>query len=332
MISGSTGPTASALAVSLTREKGVEREPTLSPDGTQVAFAWDSEREDNFDIYVKVVGASGWRRLTTDPAPDFAPQWSPDNRWIAYVRVQSGGAWHQLRVMSVLGEGDHAVSDFPAWYQSSWSPDGKQLAAGRAVLPGSAPPENGIYLVALDDGAAQPLTRPESGRDYSPAFSPDGRHLAFASCRDKTFSFDCHVQVLDLDRAWRPTGPPRQLTRETQRRISGISWSRDSELVLYGAGLATARVWRVPADGSRAPEAIPETGEGAVYPATARSSDRLVFSRAFSPNDIYRFEERRPAIPVAQSGGNGQPEFSPDGKQFAFCSGRSGTAHRCPGR
>jgi Tol biopolymer transport system component/DNA-binding winged helix-turn-helix (wHTH) protein len=327
MISRPAAPAASALAVPLTRFKGVEREPTLSPEGTQVAFAWDSENEDNFDIYVMVIGDTTPKPLTTDPAPEFAPQWSPDGRFISYVRVQPGGTWHQLRVMSALGGGDRPVSDFPAWYQSSWSPDGKHLAAGRAVLPGSKPRDNGIYLVPLEGGDARPLTFPETGRDYSPAFSPDGRHLAYAACRDTTFSFDCHVRVLDLDEGWRPVGGGRQLTRESQRRISGISWSRDGRLVMYAAGLAASRVWRVPADGSDPPEAVPEAGNGGTYPTTARMSDRLVFSRTASPNAIYRFEEGRSAVPVAQSSGSdGQPEFAPDGKSFAFCSGRSGTA------
>ena len=44
--------------------------PSFSPDGEQVAFAWNGEREDNFDIYVKIVGSSEVRRLTTNPAPD----------------------------------------------------------------------------------------------------------------------------------------------------------------------------------------------------------------------------------------------------------------------
>lgn len=45
-----------------------------------------------------------------------------------------------------------------------------------------------------------------------------------------------------------------------------------------------------------------------------------------SPNSVYRFEQGRPAVVVAQSsGGDVQPNFSPDGRMFAFCSDRSGT-------
>lgn len=326
LMSRSRSPAGPALVVPLTRLTGVEREPTLSPDGSQAAFAWNSEREDNFDIYVALVGDSGTRRLTDDPAPDLSPQWSPEGSRIAYVRVQSAGAWHQLRVMSALGAADHAVSDFPAWYQSSWSPDGKYLASGRAVLPGVAPENNGIYLVPVDGGDARALTHPVSGNDYSPAFSPDGRRLAYASCQDATFKFDCDVNVVDLDERWQSVRTPRRLTREKARRISGITWSRDGESVIYGAGLSTSHLWRVSADGAAAPEPIAEAGDGAAYPSSSRSSDRMAFSRMSSPNSVYRFEQGRPSVVVAQSsGGDVQPSFSPNGRMFAFCSSRSGT-------
>ena len=51
-----------------------------------MAFSWNGEKEDNFDIYVKLVDAGTPLRLTTNPAVDSAPAWSPDGRFIAFVR------------------------------------------------------------------------------------------------------------------------------------------------------------------------------------------------------------------------------------------------------
>jgi hypothetical protein len=60
-----TGPALpSPELVPLTTLSGSEQSPTFSPDGSRVAFAWDGERQDNFDIYVKLVGSSEVRRLT----------------------------------------------------------------------------------------------------------------------------------------------------------------------------------------------------------------------------------------------------------------------------
>ena len=77
----------------LTTYAGNEYEPALSPDGNQVAFAWDGgdknnfdEVNKNFDIYVRLVDGGAALRLTTDPAPDRAPAWSPDGRRLAFLR------------------------------------------------------------------------------------------------------------------------------------------------------------------------------------------------------------------------------------------------------
>jgi serine/threonine protein kinase len=81
---------ASPRLVPLTSMRGAVRYPTFSPDGGQIAFAWDGEKGDNWDIYLKMNGSSEIHRLTTDPAPDSFPSWSPHGRQIAFVRSQNG--------------------------------------------------------------------------------------------------------------------------------------------------------------------------------------------------------------------------------------------------
>ena len=77
----------------LTSYPGREMLPSISPDGTHVAFAWNGETRDNFDIYVKSVDGPGPPlRLTTNPAPDSYPSWSPDGRSIAFRRWADGHA------------------------------------------------------------------------------------------------------------------------------------------------------------------------------------------------------------------------------------------------
>jgi len=46
-------------AVPLTASAGYELSPSISPDGRQVAFSWNGEKQDNFDIYVKLIGSGG---------------------------------------------------------------------------------------------------------------------------------------------------------------------------------------------------------------------------------------------------------------------------------
>ena len=75
-------------AVPLTTLPGVQRYPSFSPDGNHVAFTWTGPKQDNPDIYVQQIGAGSPLRLTTDPSNDYNPVWSPDGRWIAFLRRQ----------------------------------------------------------------------------------------------------------------------------------------------------------------------------------------------------------------------------------------------------
>ena len=130
------GPAPPALtAVPLTTDPGYEGMPSLSPDGSQVAFASFGEKLDNLDIYVKQIGGGGPPlRLTSDPAVDKFPAWSPDGRSIAFIR-ERGDKDEVLLIPAIGGPERKLVQtahDLP-WGPSlnppylSWSPDSKYL-------------------------------------------------------------------------------------------------------------------------------------------------------------------------------------------------------------
>src|SRR5438270_266130 len=60
----------------LTSYPGNEVQPGISPDGNQVAFAFNDGRSSNYHIYVKGIGSEEIRRLTSDRADDLSPSWS----------------------------------------------------------------------------------------------------------------------------------------------------------------------------------------------------------------------------------------------------------------
>ena len=68
---------------------GDEFGPAFSPDGNQIAFSWNGEKEYNFYIYVKLIGGGPPLRLTSSLARDGQPAWSPDGRQIAFMRHMS---------------------------------------------------------------------------------------------------------------------------------------------------------------------------------------------------------------------------------------------------
>ena len=97
--------------VPLTSDAGNEESPSFSPDGSQVAYSWDGERQDNRDIYVKLIGAPTPLRLTTDPAQDLNPVFAPDGRSIGFVRV-SPERWTYV-IIPAIGGGERTVTELP---------------------------------------------------------------------------------------------------------------------------------------------------------------------------------------------------------------------------
>jgi serine/threonine protein kinase len=314
-----------AYLVPLTSTPGSEDVPTFSPDGDQIAFAWNGEKGDNWDIYVKMIGSSEARRLTTDPAVDTFPCWSPDRRQIAFVRSSDQRAPGTIRVISPLGGADRKVSDQAVVGPLSWSPDSRWLATGapllytliRSDLP------RGIRLVDVSSGETRSVTAPTESTHHSlPALSPDGHRLAYPSC--SSGYLNCHLEVSELGPDGIEQGPARRVTRGVIWTW-GLAWTRDGASLVYDDLLSGSRLWRVSIRGNDPPRQIEIAGFNARSPAIAGSRDRLAFSRSASQEDIYRFEVGRPAVAiVASSFEDWNPHLSPDRSRVAFESNRGG--------
>jgi Tol biopolymer transport system component len=230
--------------------------------------------------------------------------------------------------VSPLGGSDRKLSDFPAAGQLSWSPDERFLAVQRALSADGATEADGIYLVPVAGGEARRIVeaRPP-GLVIAPAFSPDGRRLAYAACYDRLQPTPCGIHVVPLGEDARPSGPPRRVTSHVVLSISHLTWTRDGSGIVFAGtpGTFTLYLYRVDAGGERPLERVELAGPGATAPATARSRDRLALARSRFDEDIYRFEPGRPPQAViASSFAEGFPQFSPDGRRIAFESGQSG--------
>jgi Tol biopolymer transport system component len=313
--------------LTVTSTHGSEDFPTFSPDGEQLAFQWDGERGDNWDIYVTMIDSSVVRRLTSGPERDLTPSWSPDGRQIAFLRQPAAGPGPPtIHLVSPLGGPARKVSDFPAAGPVSWSNDGRWLAARRAFAASGHPDDGGIYAIPFDGSEPRRLTEPQPlGSYWNPAFSPDGRRLAFASCAGVGLP-TCEIRVLDLDTDLVPLSSPRTVA-QTGWRVRSLAWTRDGASIVYALeqGPYLFYLWRVDAAGRRPPERIEVAGVGARDPAGTPSRDWLAFSRSQFDSDLFSFREGHDAeLVLGSTLWEGSPDFSPDGRRIAFESTRSG--------
>lgn len=333
-------PPAAAPAIvvtPLTSFDGSEGGPTFSPDGNQVAFVWDGEQKDNYDIYVRLVDSTSLLRLTKDPSQDFSPAWSPDGRSIAFLR---GTDWDAtLILISAIGgperrlgavRGRHAFLSLLQATCLAWMPDGKHLVV--SMGPAQEQPRS-LYLVSIDTNERSQLTRPEASSvgDFHPAVSPDGRQVAFARVRGYGLS---EIFCLHLTSDLHPAGDVRQLTTATSIGAGAWNpaWTRDGTEIMYAAGSGEATLWRVPVDGSGQPQRLP-VSEAGFSPAIAPQGNRLAYARMMGDRNLYRLPLSAPGVasgPPARFAASTRtemsPEYSPDGRTIAFSSGRSGNS------
>jgi len=315
-------------AVPLTAYEGIEMHPSFSPDGSEVAFAWNGTSRDNYDIYIKIVGTGSPVRLTTDTGSDFDPAWSPDGTQIAFCRLGQG-----IFVIPPIGGAERMLFEDPdtvlvgyryvalSARRLSWSPDGKYLAFARGAT-GSG--RAGIFVVGKQGGPARRITLNEADADWAPAFSPDGRRLAFARCASPG---SCSVQMVDVDAEAAPAGPARQLT-ERSGYVGSIAWTPDGQAIVFSqadVGPLSLRLWRLPVRNPGKPQLLSFAGPGSDSVTISRSRSRMAYSYFYGDADLWKMEggaSSRSALSSTRR--DDSPQFSPDGKRIAFSSERSG--------
>jgi TolB protein len=209
------------VQLSVRSRDGADDGPALSPRGDAIAYS--SPRDGATRLYVIGLEELVPRAITDGSSGgDRQPAWSPDGRRIAFVRggerdrrdlylVDASGGDPDLLF---AGDDDHpALAGGPAW-----SPDGRSIVFGADRRRGRG---TTLWIVDVATRALRPLTVTRNDAwfvvDREPAWSPDGRRIAFASnrhavSRDHADSFDLYAVDADGGNLTRLTDDPDSAT------------------------------------------------------------------------------------------------------------------------
>jgi eukaryotic-like serine/threonine-protein kinase len=306
------------LATPLTMYYGHAQSPALSPDGKMVAFMWDGEHQDNFDIYVKVIGSGEPLRLTSNPRPEVTPLWSPDGRFIAFSRTPAGpatGGRETIYTIPVLGGPERIVGP---GFANDWSPDGTLILALVATEGEAA----SWRLVTVADGSSRRLIVTPPGSTLGRGrFSPDGRKVFYV---EQTAPAESHLNEIEVAGT-----EPKRIPIAGLRSIDTFAWVGANDLILGGRTFQSAvpRFYRVPASGG-VPDPLSFGANGSGV-HTFPGAGALVYSWDELSENIWRVGawpggDRQPRRWITGDGPMMNPAVSPVSDRIAFASRRTG--------
>jgi len=241
--------------------------PTPDPLTEGGSLAFTLRITGNSDIYLLPVGRAEPLRLTSDPAADREPAWSPDGREIAFSSHRSGD-W-EIYVYNLPFGKLSRVTNSPGFDGSPhWSPDGQWL-----VYESYRNENMDIYIVKAD-GSEGPFRLTENvALDYDPVWAPSGRHVAFISWR----SGNPDLFMLSLDQVSDETAV--NLTSSPAIHEEHPAFSPDGRFLAYhdnSSGFPLLSALPLDDDGNLTGTAV-SLGQQGYQPAWSPNSQSLVF-------------------------------------------------------
>ena len=235
-----------------------------SPDGKWIACG--AMHGDNYDIWIEPAAGGERLRLTTDPAWDRVPRWSPGGRKLLFASNRNG-AWNlwtiepfrlQKKPVRITSDEDDLVP--PHALPASWSPD------GREIVFASQRRNRELWVIPSGGGEKRRLL-PDGYYGSDPDWSPDGKWIVYNSDRG------------GWSEIWavpRLGGAVRRVT-SLQQKSYNASWSPDGRWIAFcSKGAGDFQLWAAPFAGG-SPVQLTASDGWHTGPRWSADGRRLVF-------------------------------------------------------
>ena len=237
-------------------------DPQVSPDGLWVAYVVSSnDRESDEErnaIWMVSWDGNQHVQLTSAAADTRKPRWSPDGRYLSFIAKPAGSDNEQIMLLDRRGGEPRQLTSGTADIEAyTWSPDGKRLAIAMQQGDEEKTPkpividawhfkqdEDGylsaghgrhLYLLDIESKRIDALTTDPQFNEDLPAWSPDGRQIAFVRTHEKGLDPDGRADIDVIDA--RPGASARNVGRPYAPNNQKLAWSPDGKLIAYLQGL-----------------------------------------------------------------------------------------------
>lgn len=309
-------------------------EPSLSPDGTEIAFVSGG------DIWTVAATGGEARLLVSHADNESRPLYSPNGKQLAFISSRTGNGDVYLLTLET-GELKRLTYDDGGEVLNNWSRDGKYLyfqATSRDISG-----MNDIFRVSLTGGTPMPVTADRYASEYFGAPSPDGSTLAF-SARGVAAGqwWRKGSSHLDESEIWlardasaggkKVTGPAYERVTEGGAKQLWPMWSVDGKTLYYVSDRnGTQNLWSHPLAGKPVMLSAFKTGR-VLWPSIGYDGRTIVFERDFQLWTCDVASGKTTLLPIRLRGSAAGPAvermrlttqfrelaLSPDGKKVAF--------------